>query len=322
MSKFIGRLVRLGIGRETTRGGGITPDIWLPQVGCTLGVKVDEARVVGALGSLADSEEKLVVEKYASGEISGELRDQSFGYLLYALLGSLSTSGSSSPYTHSFSLSETNQHTSLALTVQDSSLATEMYRLAVLNSLGISVELGGLVNFTADFLTKAPVASSATPSITDENKFSKKHVRIKVASNLAGLSTASYIDIKSLSVMINKNAERDSALGTVQPVDILNKSLSIEGSLNLNYEDNTWRDYMVNATERAMQILIENSDVDLGGGVNPHLQIELPKVDFSGWEPDRSLDDIVKQSINFKANYDATNGIISTCELINAKASY
>jgi len=321
MAKFIGRLVRLGVGRETSRGAGVAPDIWLPQVGCTLGSKVEEARVVGALGSLADSEEKLVVEKYAEGEISGELRDQSFGFFLYALLGSYSVAGSS-PYTHSFTLSEANQHTSLALVVQDSSLATEMYKLAMLNSLGISVELGGLVNFTAGFITKNPVTSSGTPAITDENKFSKKHVKIKVASDISGLDAASDIDIKSLAVNFAKNAERDSALGTVQPVDILNKSFSIEGSLNLNYEDNTWRDYMLNATTRAMRITIENTDVDLGGGVYPRLKIELPKVDFSGWEPDRSLDDIVKQSINLKANYDATNGIISTCELINAKASY
>lgn len=321
MAKFIGRLVQLGLAKESVRGAGASPDIWLPYSSCSVAVRVDEARIGGALGSLADSEEKLVVEKYAEGEVSGEVRSQSIGYLLYALLGSVSTSGSG-PYTHSFSLDESNQHQSLALTIKEGDLVTEMYKLAVLNSLGISVELGGLVNFTAGFIAKAPVTTSQTPSYTTEYKFSKKHVKIRVASDLSGLDSASDLDIKSLNINFAKNAERDSALGTVQPVDILNKTFSVEGTVNLNYEDNTWRDYMTDGSVKALRITIENTDVDLGGGVYPRLKFEFPKVDFSGWEIDRSLEEIVKQTINFKANYDSSNGIVSTCELINNKASY
>lgn len=323
MTVQIGRLVKVGLARETDRGVGVTPAIWIPQTSASLAARIEDARVEGAIGSIADSEGRLVVEKFAEGDIGGELRSQSIGYLLYALLGvSVPTGPTDESYSHAFSLSESNQHTSLSIVVKDENL-DEMYKLSMLNSLEISVELGGLVQFVANFLTKKPVASSNTYTRPTDFKFSKKHVKLYIATNLAGLDAAAALDLKHLTLSINKNAERDNALGTIQPVDILNKQISIEGSFSLNFEDNTYRDYMLEGDEKAVRIDIENTDQVIGGGTtNPRLRIELPKVDFSGFEPDRSLNEIVKQTLDFKANYHATNGLISTCELINAKEDY
>jgi len=124
-----------------------------------------------------------------------------------------------------------------------------------------------------------------------------------------------------LTLTSDLGTERDSAHGTVQPVDILNKMISIEGSMSLNYENNTLRDYMVNGDKKAVRIDIEDLDTTLTSNT-PLLRIELPKVDFSEWEGNYALEDIVSQTIKFKANYDTTNGIISTCSLRNGKASY
>lgn len=323
MSKFLGRLVRAGLAIESSRGAGGVAGIWIPQVGCTLAAKTEEARVEGALGVLADSEQKLVLEKYGEGELNGEVRDQSIGYILAALMGAAPSSGANGVgYTHTYSETQSNQHASLAITLKDSDLASEMYKMAMLNSLEMSVELGGLVMFNAGFVSLAPIPCSASPSITAENKFSRKHVNLKVATNVTGLDAASNLEIKSLSLTFNKNVERDSVLGTPEPVDILNKQFSIEGNLTLTYEDNTWRNYLTNGDHKALRINIENTDVDLGGGLYPRLRLDLAKVDFTGWEPDRSLNDIVKQTINFKANYDTTYGMIYALTLINAKASY
>jgi len=323
MADIIGRLVKVGIGKEASRGAGVAPDIWIPQTSVALRAAVDEARVEGSLGSLADSEDKLVLEKYAEGELGGELRSQSFGYLLYNLLGTLNTSGpTDEAYTHAFSLSESNQHQSLAIVIKDDNI-DEMYKLVMINSLGISVELGGLVTFSADILAKAPVSSSSTYSAPSDYLFSKKHVKFYIASDLSGLDAASALDLKTLNLTINKNTERDQALGTAEPVDIYNKQFAIEGSISLNFSDNTYRDYMLDGDKKAIRIDIENTDEAIdSGSTTPRLRIELPKVDFSGWDPDRSLNEILKQTINLKANYDTTNGIISTCELRNGKTSY
>lgn len=323
MAKVIGRRVKLGVAFEGSRGVGAVPAMVMPFAGLTLMPKVDEVMVDNALGQIVDTEDRLIEEKYAEGEIEAPIRDETFGYVLGAIAGAVpSTSGSGGEFVHAFSLANTNQHKSLAFTVIDG-IQSEMLRLAVLNSLEITAELGGLVKFTAGFISKVGVNTTATGNPSLENLFTKKGVKVKIADDLASLDAASVIELKSLSISINKNAERDSVLGSEEPIDVLNKQLSVEGSLNLTLESQTYRNYMLNNTKKAMRIDIENPDVTLSSNT-PRLRIELPRVSFGGYEPDRSLEDIMKQTITFKGHYDLENSqnIITTLSLRNGKSSY
>jgi hypothetical protein len=74
---------------------------------------------------------------------------------------------------------------------------------------------------------------------------------------------------------------------------------------------------MLNGTYRALEVKLYASS-------SASLTLQFPRVDFSQWEPDYTLNEIAKQTINFKANYDAANAanIISTCTLINTTTSY
>lgn len=241
------------------------------------------------------------------------------------MLGSLSTAGpTDSAYTHSFTVANTNQHQSLTFVVVDSN-TTEEYRLAMLDSLEINAELDEIVKFTAGFMSKNGDGSARTvPAVTEEYKFTKKHLRFKVASAVGGLAAASGISLKSLSLTVSKNVALDDVLGTAEPEDILNRQLSIEGQVKLNYEDETWKNYMRDGTNRAMEIAFINNDETIGVSTRPSLTMQFPKVDFYDWEPDYTLDEIVTQTISFKANYDLANAleIISTCQLVNTVASY
>lgn len=326
MAKFIGRLVNLGIGRESTRGTGVAPVYHLPMVSFSFDDKVTKARSMAGVNKIADSDDAFVTTKYGQGDLEGEIRDKSFGVLLYSMLGTLSTSGpTDSAYTHSFSLQNDNQHDSLSFLVSDSN-NTELYKLCMLDSLEINAELDQIVKWNASFLGKQAVDSNSAllPAVVAENKFTKKHVFVKIAANLAGLSAASVLPIKSLRLTISKNAILDDVLGTAEPEDILNRQISIEGEITLNYEDQTYKNYMKGNTFRAMEIKLDNTDVLIGASSRPSLTIQLPYVDFFDWEPNYALDEIVSQTITFKANHDVSGGnnLISTCQLVNAVASY
>lgn len=326
MAKYIGRLVNLGVGRETTRGAGASPTYNVPRTSFSYDDRIVQARSVGALGKIVDSEEAFVTTKYGQGDLEGEIRMDSFGLFLYAMLGSLSTSGpTDSAYTHAFSIDQSNQHQSLSFVVNDSN-TTELYKLIMLDSLEITSELDQVVMYSASFMGKQSVATGLTvPAVTAESKFTKKHLSFKIASNLAGLSGATAISVKSLTLTINKNVELDDVLGTAEPEDILNRQLSVEGQITLNYEDETYKNYMKNGTNRAVEIKFTNTDDTISGGsTNPSLTIQMPKVDFFDWEPDYSLDNIVTQTISFKASRDVSgaNDVISTCSLVNGVASY
>lgn len=325
MSKFIGRLVDIGVARETSRGTYVAPTFWLPHVAFSFDDKITQARSDAGLSRIEDSEEAFVISNYSQGDFEGEIRDKSFGLILYSLLGSVSTSGpTDSAYTHAFSLSNTNSHTSLSLTVHDPN-TSEFYKLVMLDSLEIKAELDEIVKFTASFMgKKGGGTTSASSAYVAENKFTKKHVQLRVASTIGGLSGAAVVSLKSLSVTFNKNVILDEVLGTAEPEDILNRQLSIEGELTLNYEDATWKQYMTTPTNRAMEIKFVNTDAIIGASTNPSLTMQFPKVDFFDWEPDYSNDDISTQKISFKASRDVANSLasISTCSLVNANSSY
>ena len=325
MSKFIGRLVDVGIGKETTRGEGATPAIHLPVNSFSFDDKVTKARSGGSLSKLEDSEEAFVTTQYSQGDLEGEIRSDSFGYLLYAMLGTYSVDGpTDSSYTHTFTLSHSNQHQSLALVVHDPN-TTELYKLVMLETLEFAAELDEIVKYTASFISKRATTTGLTvPDVTSESKFTKKHIQIRVADDLTGLTSATALAIKSLSLNISKNTAIDDVLGTAEPEDILNHQISIEGEITLNYEDETWKNYMKNNSNKSLEIRLVNTDVTIGASTNPSLTLRFPKVDFYDWEPDYSLDDIVTQTLSFKANRDVANNAdaISTCILINDVASY
>jgi len=315
MSKYIGRLVEIGIAKESSRGAGANPAIWLPKVELSVADKTEDARDEASIGALEDSLGKDVVEKYAGGSIRGQLRSDFIGYILLNMLGAVNTSGSST-YTHAFSLSHTNTHQSLSMDIKDPN-SYDRYKLAMLDSMSIESELGDYVMFESEFISKVGQAfTEQTPSYSDEGRFTKEHVKVKVANDIASLSGASVLSLKKVAVTISKNLIRDSALGTVQPEDILNRQFSVEGEIQLNLTDDTWRDYMLNGSHKAMEIKLDNG--------TQSLTIQMPRVDFSGWEPDRANDEIVTQTINFRANRDLANDLdsISTCSLVNTKASY
>lgn len=325
MSKFIGRLVKIGVGRETSRGAGASPTYLLPDTSFSFDDKVIKARSVGGLGKLEDSEEAFVTTKYGEGDLEMELRDKSLGMFLYAMLGSLSTTGpTDSSYTHSFTLSHGNTHQSLSFVVTDEN-TSELYKLVMLNSLEISAELDQVAMLKAGFMSKQGGSTGLTvPAVVEENKFTKKHLSLKLADDIAGLSGASGLSVKSIKLTINKNTILDDVLGTAEPEDILNRQISVEGEIKLNYESETWKNYMKDGTSKAMQIAFTNTDELIGAATRPSLTIQLPKVDFFDWEPDYSLDDIVTQTISFKASRDVANAqdVIYLCQLVNAVTSY
>lgn len=325
MSKYIGRLVNVGVGLETVRGAGATPEFEVPSTSFSFDDKVTKARSQGSLSNIADSEEAFVTTKYGEGDLEGEIRANSFGYFLYAMLGALATSGPvDSAYTHLFTISQANNHQSLALVVDDPN-TTELYKLVMLNSLEITAELDQVVMFTAGFMSKAGRDTGLTvPAVVQESKFTKKHISIKLADDIAGLAGASAIALKSLTLTIEKNVTLDDVLGTAEPEDILNQQLAVEGELSLNYEAETFKNYMKNNTYKAMEIAMVNNDDTIGVSTRPSLVIQLPKVDFFDWEPGYDNDAIVTQTISFKASRDVANNqeIVHLCRLINTVDAY
>lgn len=321
MGKFVSRRAEVGLAREATRGTPVVPAHWLPWSAMGFADRVEHVIENSAMGRIEDSDSSYVTSKYAEGTIEADVRAAYLGLILTNLFGAAPSTAGGGPYTHTYSLQQSNQHASLSILTQDKTNTdiVKMFSKAMINSWTLTVEAGQIVRNSIDFMAlKGRDWTSQTAAYTAlGDKFLHQHLTFKVAANTAGLAAASAINVRSLELVIEKNVIKSDVAGTVDPEDFNNQEMRVSGTLQLNYEDSTWLDYMTAQTDRAMSIV-------LNAGSTGILTLEFPKVHFHNWEKDLSLSEIARQKIEFTAHYDAANNVavISTATLVNSVSSY
>ena len=149
-----------------------------------------------------------------------------------------------------------------------------------------------------------------------------QHGTFKTASDLSGLTAAPEIEIKGFTLSINKNVEDDQVVGSLAPIDILNKQFTIEGTVELMFESTTFVDDMLADTAKAMRLTLENTDITIGATTNPKLEIDLARVKFSEVTKPFTNNDLVIQTVSFKAFFDLTDATMINVALINETTSY
>lgn len=324
MSKFIGRLADIGIAIETTRGTAEgSADFWIPKLSMTYDDGVDQVVDESSVGVIEDATGASVVAKYGMGEIEGNIYDQSFGAILLATLGTVSTSGpdETSVYTHSYTVQQDAQHDSLTIFLDDPN-QDYTYALAMIERLELDVALGQYAKFTTSFRSKVGSTATLSPSYTAENHFLPQHAVLQYADDLSGLSSPTSVDVRSVRLTINKNVEDDRKLGSLDQADILNKQFAVEGTVELVFDDETFKTEMLADTAKAVRLKLTNSDVTIGSSMNPTLQIDLAKVKFSKFEKGYNNDDIVTATVDFKAFYSISDSALIQVDLVNEQSSY
>lgn len=318
MTKFVSRRGSLGVAFEATRATPVVPAMWIPYAKLTFNDAIESAVEDQGFGNIADQDSFYVTMTKGEGDVDAQLYDQAIPYFLGSLLGAKPVTTGANPYTQTFTLSQTNTPVSLTLYWTDPD-RDYIFPLAIVDTLKIAVKPLGIVDYTITFKSKtARNWTHQTPVYTTlGSKFLHQHLVFKLAANVGSLTAATAISLKELNLNISRNTIFDSVLGTVEPEDILSKEISVDGDLLLNLQDDTYRNYMLANTYRSMEINFLN-------GANSQMDFRFPRVNFSQWQPDYTLNEIAKQKINFKANYDSANAldIISTATVINTKSSY
>jgi len=323
MATQIGRLINVGIGRETARGTAqASATYWIPKVDFDYNPRADYVVNESGLGVIDGRSDAKVVEKVGEGSFGGIVYDKDFGLLLAACLGTWSSSViADSAYTHSFTRLNTNTHPALTIFHKDSNV-DEKFALGMLNQLTLNCVLKDFVKYTAGFLSKVGATTSSTPSYIAENPFLATHVTVKFAATTAALATASATAVRAINLTINKNVEDWLNLGSSEPTDIVNKALSVTGDLELLFDDTTIRGYVLDGTQKACLITIQNSDVLIGTASRPKLEITLAPMSFRDWGRATGQNDVVTQTVAFDGNFGLTDTKTLSIQLVNAVASY
>ena len=199
MTLFTGRLIEVGIGKESPRGTGLDPaTFWIPKTAITFSDKITKALVTGSYGNITNAAVTgQVVNEWAEGNIEGEVNANSFGLLLLALVGtenySLAETGVGQ---HDYTLQNDVQHDSLTIWVNDP-IGAMWFRMAMINTMTIDVALGEYVKYTANFVSKSHQdKSTPTPSYSIDHRFVHPNLSFKVGSSVDDLGSA--ISLKNL----------------------------------------------------------------------------------------------------------------------------
>ncbi len=325
MTKAIGRLVNLGIGKEGTRGTAVSPTYWLFKTELNYQEKFEQTIDEASVGVIADAIDAQITKKWAEGSFGGDIKDKSIGLIFLSLFGSVSSAlhaGESVVYDHTFSLGNSAQHQSLTLGIDDP-WQDYQFALAMIENLEIKYERGKFVAFTANFKSKKGATATLTATYTTENSFRPQDFIFKIAANLAGLTGATATVIKSATLKFEKNLEIDDVLGSVDPADILNKQFVCTGTIEALFEDEaTFKTATLGDTAKALRFDIKNTSVAIGTGANPELQIDLAKIKFSEITRATPIGDLVKQTLGFKAFYSLSDSKMFSVILTNLAGSY
>lgn len=322
MSRFIGREIQVGIGIEATgasRGTAVAPDFWLDKTDANIHDKSEVLVDEQSVGRIEDSLDASVVLSWAEGEISGRVLDQSFGVLLYAIFGDVSSSGETSPYTHTFTVKNTSRMGTVTIQAKDPNTQLA-YALGAIDSLEITGEVGGAVEYKATFTSKRGVADTDEPVyVADEKAFLGKHVSVAIGKE-------DPVPLKSFTLTFNKNTEATHVMGTdTDPADILNRQFSVTLSGTVDRSDDAYLDMYRDGDISKVVITITN-DNELNESDTPtcaSLTITLPRVIFTDWTQTTDNNSIVTESFTGKALYDKEEeGYMANAVLVNGYEEY
>lgn len=324
MAKVIGRTGAVGIGVESTQGTSVAPSYWVPVQSYSFDDKVEYVKNDSAMGRIEEYNDADIVKLWGEGEYSGKIFLNSVGAELVGVFGQSPTSaerGSSDVYDHTYALLNSSDHKSLTIGYDDT-IRDVRYPFAMVNTWSLEVAVDDYVKRTVAYISKKSASATNSPAFTNEVEFIPSQIAFKLASSASGLTAASAINVTAINLEINKNAEALFALGSNEPEDIINKQFSVTGSIELYFESTTQRDYVFANTHRAMRIDMTDTTTDLGSGHNPQLRFDLNEVVFEEFELGWDANDPLKQTLNFEAVYNLTDGALMSARLTNIITSY
>lgn len=324
MTKTIGKLSRIGIGKEATKGTAVVPTYWLPLTEKNTGIQSeyvanesDYSRIEATVGS------EVV---YSKGEpsFSGYIFDQSFGLILLSALGSVSTSADTPEVgvnTHTFTLQNDNEHDSLSIVFKDANQDI-VFPYSKLSNLTITAEKKAITSYEASFISQKNKTATNTVSDIAENHFNSSHISLKLASTQADLSGASALSIENLTLNIEKEIIEQDSLGSNEPNNIYNGTIGMNVEFEILADSTTYQAMYENGTDQAMEIKLENTGKTIGSSSNPSLAIQFNLIHLEEMEYSISNGELNRYKFTAKAHYKQADTKSMQIVLVNTEASY
>lgn len=293
-------LRQFGIGVESIKYTAVAPTNWFYRDDpFRLNPRVNHVQKRMGVGKAHSSYGVIQGAKWS--EPGGSIYVDALGYLpiLKMIHTTVATTGSD-PYTHTGTQIGGKSAT---IAVDDADKGEERVAGFMLNTIKESYRMNEIIKVEINGNGKFPEDQSGayTPaSDLDVPLFIGEFVTVKFATNVAGLGAASAIEVQELDFEFNfglsEAPSKTHSLGSRELTRNYGTRTSGKVTMKKFWINNTYKGYFEDADELAMQIIIENPDIDLGSGTHPSITRTFPKVSVN-WNEDSDISDAQMESL-------------------------
>lgn len=322
---YIGQQEQVGFGIEATPGTAVAAQAWQQQTKFELDYKTTKAENKSGLGRVEDINGSAVTEEYADGSLSGIVEDIPIGYLLLNMLGSCSAAlhgTETAVWDNTFTVLQSERPPSITFTRINPNY-TRWYSMGTQSDLEFSCKQGEYAMFDSTVLAKVGTTATATAAYAaTPNLFTSKHVTVKYASTVTGLTSATALQPISFKLKITRKSTPFTPLGVLDPISFDPEDFGVTGEIVLRYADTTEEGIALANTIEALQIAMVDTDVTIGTAANPALTFTMPQTRFTPIKVDTNLDKPLTQTIPFTAELDQTAGYMVQAVLTDTQDNY
>lgn len=324
--KYIWRQISVGFGKESTRGTAVAPTIWYPKTTLDFDEKIETIIDESAMWIKVKGQDLDVIKRTGEWSIEGLVRINSIWLLLLNVLWKVTTTELSAwnAYNHKFEIENANISPSLTIWIDEPN-GDYSFPLAMISSLTVSAKIWEYVTVSADFKSKKWETATHTATFSDTDyKFSARHSLFKIADNLAGLSWASGACVEMFEITIAKAMEEEFCLNNwIDLGDQIDWAFEITWSIVAVFKDETsYKNTALAGSYKAMELKLEDTNIDLWGTNYPTVDITLPKIAFTDYGREKGNDWTVKQNLWFVALHDITSWKAIEINVVNSTSAY
>ena len=334
MVRHIGRLHKFGIGIQTAPGVEKTPDFWIPLLeGSSFQDKPEYKDNEGGYGNTVGISDTQIGFNKADGDMNGKIQLRSVGAEMTLLHGQAPTSvqrTTTGVFDHTWDMLTSTNATKLATLSKEEPNFSGKHKDVGINTWSLDTELGDFIKRTMNLMGGPEYSTTAaTPAYIDDIEFMTDHMNVRLAAegaNDATIEAATPIKITGFGLNFNKNVELTQEYGSKDPSSASSKVIAIDGSIEAFYDDRMYytlaRANGNKGTSQAMRVSIKDANLIIGtsGSHNPEIRFTLSNIKFQLPEKTPDNNELVKQTIPFKAYVSMIDGKLLTTRVTNAYA--
>jgi hypothetical protein len=228
----------LGIGKETTPGTSVAATHYLPVK--DLSPKDDITYLVdqGMRGAMVEDYDTIAGPAISTYDFGGDVFADTIGFPLTGVLGDLTTTGASAPFTHAMSTLNTTDGQPPSYTISDyyagAAASTRRFAGMKFSEVGFKFSADGLLTYSAKALGFASATSAnPTPSFSTVTPMATWIGAVTIGGGAVTYVTDGECTIKRKVEAIH------TADGTQSPYKIFSGPVTVDGKLTVVMEDDT-----------------------------------------------------------------------------------